>query len=179
MTWKTHIAGGLGAGLAAVSLGLANMVPDQPYLPLPIYWVPIGLACAVVGGLFPDIDWHTSKVGASLKPISRLINLLFGHRTLFHAPLLYVLSFYLLKSRFYTLYWALLPFTAGTMSHLLLDTMNYKGVPLFYPFSRKHYHIAEFSADDFAERVFRTAVIIMDIALVFFLIINLLWLIGV
>lgn len=140
MEWKTHFAGGVLSGVGFALLceqkvaGLAPMtVPEL----MPC------VALAAVGGLMPDIDLKTSKIGQKTGLISKIISFMFGHRTLFHSPILYIIALFALKHYFpnETAYiWA---FLFGVASHLLLDMLNKKGIPLFYP-SSKHYHIAHF-----------------------------------
>ena len=134
MTYRTHVAGALAAGFGTIALTTIpelNLHIDSVYQHLLVF------ACSVVGGLFPDIDLQTSTVGQKVKYLSRLINKIFGHRTLFHAPLLYiaiyfVLTIYFPKYQMYILAWSL-----GVASHLILDMLNPTGIPLFYPFQRK------------------------------------------
>ena len=130
MQATTHILGGLLAGMALAAVSL-----NGPTLAVPT------CAAAAASALFPDIDLCTSKVGYKTKPISFIISKLFGHRTLFHSPILYI-TLYLLGMKYFPQYdWVVQAFTAGVMSHLFLDMLNRKGIPIFYPIS-KRYHIA-------------------------------------
>ena len=112
----THIAGA--ALTAAVLRGFGVEVGPPEVLAL------------VVGSLLPDIDTTTSGTGRFVKPVSRLIETKFGHRTLTHSLLFTVL--------FSVIWWPLSPSLAtaffwGILSHLLLDTLNVNGVPLLWP----------------------------------------------
>lgn len=149
MERKTHLAGGAAAGagfLIACHQGLA-IVPS-PNLTL----AAAGLGLAVVGSLFPDIDLRTSKISQATKPVSYIVSILFGHRTLFHSPLLYAALFFLLNHFFPNHKFLILAFTTGALSHLLIDMLNAKGIPLFYP-STRHYHFARLKTGGIADRL--------------------------
>ena len=73
MTGNTHIIGGLAAGLA-----FAQVTNYDPVL----------LAGAgVVGALLPDICHGGSKIGRTFPVVSKIINVLFGHRSFTHSLL--------------------------------------------------------------------------------------------
>ena len=74
----THIAGA--ALTAAVLRGFGVEIGPPEVLAL------------VVGSLLPDIDTTTSGTGRFVKPVSKLIETKFGHRTLTHS-LLFTLLF--------------------------------------------------------------------------------------
>lgn len=146
MTGKTHIVGGLAAGLAAVSFAPAA----SSLSPIGVDEIVLCLGLSVVGSLAPDIDLHSSKAGHKAGAASWLIQIIFGHRTLFHSPLLMLLIYLFMMSvfpeyRLYTLY-----FLIGMGSHLLLDLCNKKGIPLLYPFP-KRFHIASVKTGGAAE----------------------------
>lgn len=50
-------------------------------------------------------------------------------------------------------------FLIGWFSHLVADSFNKKGVPWFYPFSKKHYHIAKVLTGSYQETNFRSIAI--------------------
>ena len=146
MTGITHAFAGLASGMALVSYYEA--APDVTALML---------TASLSGSLFPDIDLATSKLGSKVKPVSTLIHYVFGHRTLFHSPLLlfalYGTAMHWVPA--YQMYW--LAFSIGMASHLLLDMFNIKGIPLFYPM-KKRFHLAKIktggSIDAFLSIVF-------------------------
>jgi len=91
----------------------------------------ISLPAAIAGisALLPDIDQPESLLGRKVKPISWLINRLFGHRTITHS-----LDFavglcivVLLSSNFACWAWM---FVLGYISHLLLDSLTLSGIKL-------------------------------------------------
>ena len=145
MEATTHILGGAAAGmLCTIVLGTTGVQAAAL------------ATVSVIGGLFPDVDLCSSKAGSKAKPLSATINHLFGHRTLFHSPILYV-SLYLLWTHFFpdTREWAI-AFIMGVASHILLDMLNKRGIPLFSP-ARKTYHLASIKTGSVEEVIFRVA----------------------
>lgn len=124
-------------------------------------YIAIGLAIVggSMGGLLPDIDHPTSKIGKRIPPISKLINVLFGHRGFTHSILAIILFAYFLF--FITsiipdvLLGFYIPFALGLIvgyaSHLVLDMTTVSGIPLLYPVVNKSYRIAKLRSgrDDF------------------------------
>lgn len=139
MQWKTHIFGGSVAGGVILT---AYFNKDFSLGSEPLFLVPATMAMAVLGGLFPDIDLETSKVGQHAKTMSFIVNRFFGHRTIFHAPLFYLLLYLFLREPLQQYHILLLAFTAGALSHIVLDMCNAKGIPLLYP-AKGNYHIAK------------------------------------
>lgn len=152
MDGKTHMAAGYSAGallLLAQLNGTAGL--PEPEGLLPSLGV-IGLA--VAGALAPDIDLPYSKAGRHNRSASVLVNLFFGHRTVTHAPLIWlVLYAVLLKvlGRAWFIY--VLAFVIGGGTHILLDLCNAAGVPLLWPLSFR-FHILKIRADSFFGRIF-------------------------
>lgn len=129
MIGRTHmLAGGSLGALYAVQAGVG---PHETI-------VTIGVA--TICALLPDIDQPQSTIGNKIPLIPTLIQNLFGHRTLTHSLTFNIpLAFFLL--------WVfpgftplLLPMFIGIMSHIVLDTMNIKGVRLLYPY-KKYYRL--------------------------------------
>jgi inner membrane protein len=118
MTGKTHIVGGI-----AASLAYAQFTNHDPI---------IMLGAGVIGALLPDICHSGSKIGRKLPLLSKLINMLFGHRTFTHSLLFLVLIAVLLN--------AFIPneavkagFMAGMASHYILDMATKNGIKLLFP----------------------------------------------
>ena len=132
MMAQTHFWGGVIAGTA----GAVLVGTPEP--------VVVGVI-AGAAALIPDIDIPDSKI-TKLRglrwishPLSVVINKLGGHRGVFHTPLLYaVLALIMATADVPT--WLIQSFLFGTISHLILDSMNPAGVPLFWPFSKKRFH---------------------------------------
>lgn len=125
MTGKTHFSAGLIAGTGA-AIALA----------LPASTASIFVGCAALGSLLPDIDHPNSRVGRKALPVSVAINVVAGHRKLFHSLLPYVAGVIALTVLFpeYKLY--ALALGMGCLLHLFLDSLTPEGVPFLYPFSK-------------------------------------------
>ncbi|AKG73121.1 metal-dependent hydrolase [Salinicoccus halodurans] len=122
MTGKTHIVGGI-----ASSLAFAHFSNFDPV---------ITVGAGIIGALIPDICHGGSKMGKALPILSKIINLIFGHRSFTHSLLFLVLASFLMD-RF-------LPYDAvknglmiGMISHLILDMATKSGIQLFFPISFK------------------------------------------
>lgn len=152
MTWKTHILGGLLAGTYICSIATSMSMPT----------VVTVMTLSVIGSLFPDIDIPTSKIGASAKPISTLVSLTTGHRGMFHAPLLYLVAYFILYHLYPDMRMLSSGFFFGCMSHLALDSLNVQGIPIMWPFKSKLslMRIRLGGAAETAVRVFMLAAII-------------------
>jgi inner membrane protein len=88
---------------------------------------------AVLGALLPDIDTEKSAIGRLLGPIALYIERKLGHRQATHSLIaLVLLGLGTAPLIYLKLFWwiALL---CGYLSHLIIDTVNKSGVPLFYP----------------------------------------------
>lgn len=121
MEGRTHIVGGVAAGLA-----LASYSALDPF---------VIVGAAVVGSLLPDIDHAKSKISTSnpiMSLVSAVVNIFFTHRTFTHSAVFLVLVGYL----FYRLDWlpGLLPgMVVGIASHLILDAMTKQGIKFLWP----------------------------------------------
>jgi len=140
----THVSGSPLIGQTSV---------DAPLLMSKVvYYFSVGF-----GALLPDIDNARSTLGRRLGPISKEIQHLAGHRTIFHSlPGLAIGSLlsiglgqvvaYLFESRVITLstcvvnMWHLvfIGVLFGSIMHIAADALTTGGVPLFWP-SHKRY----------------------------------------
>lgn len=93
----------------------------------------VGAGALCLGSLLPDIDTAHSGLGRWVRPVSRVLERRFGHRTLTHSLLGTLLTAcalsWLLLLNPAALVWLLV----GYVSHVLLDTANISGVPLLWP----------------------------------------------
>jgi len=119
MTGNTHILGGLAAGLA--------FAQGTNYDPILLS------GAGVVGALLPDICHGGSKIGRKLPLVSKVINVLFGHRSFTHSLLFLVLIGVLMNS-FISNESVRAGIVVGIASHLVLDMATKNGVKLLYPF---------------------------------------------
>jgi len=126
MKGLTHIAGAAAAGLTyatAAHLSIPNAI--------------IVTAGSMVATLIPDIDICTSKLGRRIAPASLAIQIFIGHRTMFHAPLLYLVTLWFLAVRFPSFHLLIVAGAIGTASHLFLDLLNPTGIPLLWPLPKR------------------------------------------
>jgi inner membrane protein len=96
-------------------------------------WYLFLIAAMFMAGL-PDIDIETSAFGKKAKPLSFMINLLFGHRGLFHSFIFAIFLFFVIDI------FGGKVMSAGVLlgysSHLILDGLTKQGIMPFIPFSR-------------------------------------------
>ncbi|MCB9358643.1 metal-dependent hydrolase [Candidatus Woesearchaeota archaeon] len=109
MKYKTHLSFGILCYLSLLRYSLVDFSIA-------------GLALFIVGSLLPDIDKHTSFIGHKAKIFSFSLELLFRHRGIFHS--LWVV---------FLLWFINLELCLGYLSHLILDSINPKGVKFFWP----------------------------------------------
>lgn len=127
MTYKTHFIGGVCAPIMLSAV-------------MPIENIAVVGAVSAFSALIPDIDIEGSKINNKAGVVGKGVSAVSKHRGFIHTPILYIVLYALMSM--------VLPqaicmgFLIGTMSHLVLDTFNYKGIMWLYPFTKKHYHIA-------------------------------------
>lgn len=124
MRVETHFAGGLAAGVAMAA-----------YLHLPPVQLAPVLAVAAVGALLPDIDHAGSAPNHALGLAGKVTAAMVSHRSVTHSlAFCAVIAFvmYVLHAPMLYTYAAL----AGMASHLLLDSLNPRGVPWLWPFGK-------------------------------------------
>lgn len=141
MTYRTHLLGG--AALAAAAM---TYVAPQTTLEVGLYY-----GMALVGALLPDLDhpnsWVSRKVGILNYPFRAL-----GHRGATHSLLAVLIVFCVMGGVFGGSV-ATIGLTLGYLSHLLLDMLNPRGVPLFYPLTKDKYKIAKIRTGEWGEYV--------------------------
>lgn len=87
MRGTTHKIGGISAGLITLSL-VGNFSIET---------VLVATTAGIVGSLIPDIDEPNSIVGKKVKPLSRPVKAIFGHRGIVHTPIFLLGLTYLLN----------------------------------------------------------------------------------
>ena len=152
MTARTHLVGG---GLSAAILLEASINADFGLSPVTVKDAAIIVVLAIIGSVFPDIDLNNSRLGSTFAIISKFINKVFGHRTFFHSPLLYITPVVLSSYYFPMAYIPLLGFSVGAMSHIILDYFNRAGVPLFWPVPMRFWFPAYIKTGSRAEMLFQ------------------------
>lgn len=134
MQYKTHIVFGLflwvlllkgTTSLFTISVDFFHYVSNP-------FWVSIACLFVIVGSLFPDIDYHKSKLGKYFFYLNYGVT----HRGILHSILgivfvgliLYFLSQYIALSLFF-----IMAFLIGMISHVFLDAFTKRGILPFYP----------------------------------------------
>lgn len=123
MMWHTHLAFGFLFGL--LSLPFVN------HGNIYIFFVFV-----LFGALLPDIDKPESKVGSRIKPVSNLIQAIFGHRGIVHTVwgmLILCGLFWFFVNKTYGIALAV-----GFLSHLLIDGLTKMGINFLHPVARLH-----------------------------------------
>ncbi|HLZ62331.1 MAG TPA: metal-dependent hydrolase [Ktedonosporobacter sp.] len=160
MEGRSHLLVGLTAGvvldgmihLSGDPLTGAKVVPITLIVSKAIYYFSVGF-----GSLLPDIDNARSTFGHKLGVVSKEIQKLAGHRTLFHSLLGLALGsllaigleqvvIYLLGQQGFVLPASLIGaehmvffgVLFGCMMHIAADALTFGGVPLFWP-NRKRF----------------------------------------
>lgn len=117
-----------------VALGAAAWVVAAPRLGLPAL-SPACLALALAGSLLPDVDHPKSWVGQRLRPLSRVVAGLFGHRGITHSALAVAACVWGLTQGGAPR-WAVAPLAVGALSHLAADLLTPAGLRLAWPMRR-------------------------------------------
>jgi inner membrane protein len=134
MTGKTHALIGFGAGMVIASNGGAL----------------ITLAGGLLGGvvaLTPDIDHRHSTISHRVGLLGLPFRL-FGHRTITHAlwiPLIMGVTMVIYP------HWMLFVICGAYTSHIIADMVTMRGVPLFYPLSRRSWGLPLIRTGGFLE----------------------------
>lgn len=163
MTGKTHAICGTVA-CACVAVANAKGIEFGSYTLIP--WVSI--LAAPAGSYLPDIDLPQSHMGHKHKIISKMLT----HRGFTHT-LAIPLILAALQWWFMSLPLVLVPellfgFNIGWCAHILADMFNKKGVPILWPLTKKHFHVASVLTRSWQETVFIPFWIAACLALTFY-----------
>jgi inner membrane protein len=90
------------------------------------------LAILLFASLLPDIDSAHSLFGSKVK----VVGFAFRHRGIIHSILIMAVFGIILLIFTSNLYY-LLAFIIGYLSHLMLDSLTPKGIPLFWPSKKR------------------------------------------
>ena len=147
MLFRTHIAFALFVALVLIYANTINFSF--------VFFIAVMLFAAL-----PDIDTPDSVVGRAIRPLSNLIRVVIGHRTVFHSVWFPIIIYYLLFWFNQTIAFAAL---FGYSSHLLLDILNEKGLKPLWPIN---FHISgPFRTGGFFEIILFFVIIILDLLL--------------
>lgn len=166
MNYKTHLIGGICFGVTANALLIGNLpVNEIGKMTLTASFV----TASAIGSLLPDIDIKGSYISNRAKIASTIVSL-FGHRGITHAPiinLLLVMSLLFLTNLIYSpiyeiiVSYSVIGLGCGIfLGHLLLDSLNSKGIPLMYPFSKKRYNLMNIRSGAFGEYMISVAMVV-------------------
>lgn len=155
MNYKTHVAGGILAGVSTVAMastitGIDMSKPES---------IAIYMGASIIGSLFPDLDHRGSYISKKLKITSALFSNLFSHRGATHSPLImlpFIALIYLVASLFITssyLIWGMMAFYIGILSHILLDWLTKAGVPIAFPISKKKHSLLRLPSGGIMETI--------------------------
>lgn len=166
MTGKTHMLFGLCIGITTSAILL-----KEPYTISKLELSGGIIIGSVLGSLLPDFDEPNSTIGRRCKPLSHLINAIFGHRGITHAPIIHIIliNFLMLSSQFFSNNIKLLGISfiiglfLGGISHLILDSATVMGIPLLYPFSKRTYPYLKFKTGSKSEVLIRIAILVITI----------------
>ncbi len=136
MNGTTHLLAGITAGVA---------LSYQQQLPLSL----TALCCCAggLGGLLPDLDHKNSTIAHKAWASGNMVAHLTTHRGFLHTPVFAVGLLLVLQPVLQEIFHQSIPpepllaLLFGMLSHLLLDMLNPAGIPLFYPLSRKRFHL--------------------------------------
>lgn len=159
MNKPAHLMGGLTAGIAANKYLIQTVSQTGVFDGVVVMG---SVICgALLGSLLPDIDHRNSYIGRKLKIASFIISKTLGHRSVVHTPLV-IFAFSALLFSFSggltgRIQAILTPFlyglSCGMWSHLLLDMMTKRGIPLLYPLSKRSFRIATFKGGGIGDTI--------------------------
>lgn len=119
MRWNSHLIFGLLIGLIWISFfGVSNK------------YMFIGFV--LFASLLPDIDHPQSKLGRKVKPISWLVNKVFGHRGVLHSIFPAIILYFVFV---YAIGWKTvgMGLSVGFVSHLMSDALTKEGINFTHP----------------------------------------------
>lgn len=121
MLAKTHLAFGMLIGLVS----LQYIRPENKIA---------FIAVLSLASIFPDIDSPKSTISKRIPFFPRMINLVFGHRGIFHSIFFAFIIPYLIFYLGYPMY--SIAFFIGYLSHLLIDSLTEEGINFLNPVTR-------------------------------------------
>lgn len=141
MTYRTHVIGGI-----ALATLMSSVVEPQMGSEVILYY-----GMAVVGSILPDIDHPKSWLSQKI-PVLHYPFRVFGHRGATHS-LLAVAMILIIMGAIFGGSGITMGIVIGYMSHILLDTLNPRGVPLLYPLTKEKYKIGRIHTGEWGEDV--------------------------
>ncbi|MBM7607420.1 inner membrane protein [Lysinibacillus composti] len=169
MNKPAHLSVGLTVGIATAKYLMETI--QYSGIVEEIVGVTAVICGALFGSLLPDIDHPKSYIGRRLRMTSFMISKTFGHRGIVHTPIvviaftafLYFLTLQLSGIMQDVSLSFVIGLGVGMLSHLLLDMMNKRGIPFFYPFTSKTFHIATFKTGGIGDTITNSGCILLII----------------
>lgn len=128
MSGSNHIVGGI------VFTGIYLSMSD-----VNIFSSPYFLFFTALFAVLPDVDHIKSFIGKIFYPIAKYLNRKFGHRTITHSLIFYVILGLIISAieqiTNHTSYITSIYYWSYG-SHLIFDMVTKQGIPLFYPFKK-------------------------------------------
>jgi len=149
MMYYTHLLFGLLVSL--ITIRLINIEEKLLFVSL-----------VMLFSLLPDIDETRSRIGRKSKIISKIINLLFGHRKFIHTIWIPILLFILFNLVNFEVALAIL---IGYLSHLFMDAITKKGIMPLYPLLRKRIN-GPFRTNSLTEKFIAMLFVVLNIYLI-------------
>lgn len=149
MTGKTHAICGT---VTMACIAVANMegitLDNYTFFPL------LSIVAAPAGSYFPDIDLHRSKMGSKHPILSKMLTHRGITHTLLGPAILAWAQWFLMQHNILLLPALLFGFNVGWLAHILADMFNKKGVPVLWPITKAHLHVASVLTSSWQEYVF-------------------------
>lgn len=154
MTGRTHLVGGAAAASAAIAITMPSYAGAAMLL-----------GGGLLGGLLPDIDKRGSKISNRFPLVNSFVSVFFTHRGLLHDITFYatlaLLVFPAWRAGGYPAF--ILGLFLGIFSHLFLDGLNGRGVPVFLfdalrflrtgRFKQRRYRLLKLKTGSFSETI--------------------------
>ena len=159
MNGRTHMAGGVAL---ACGLNITGAFADSPVKLAAL------IGSSLIGAVILDIDKKNTTISNRHPVVSFFTRLFTTHRGFTHS----LLSMVITGSLVYIISSAIVPnlknpvcsgYLLGYLSHLILDMLNPKGVPLFFPCKVK-ISLAGIKTGGITEAVIRLALVVVIIA---------------
>lgn len=128
MSGSNHIAGGMVFTGVFLSMYDVNIFSSPTFIFFTAFF-----------SLLPDADHTKSFIGKLVYPIAKFINRKYGHRTITHSLMFYIVGYVIVSFIAKSVNASpVIPhiYLWAYGSHLIFDMLTKQGIPLFYPFKK-------------------------------------------